>query len=252
MGKYLLGAAVAAAVVASGAAAWADQADDLIAKHVQARGGADQISAVKSVVMTGKVRPPGFDSDVTYVETVSRPENVRMELTLQGLTVVQAWDGRSGWQIQPFQGRKDPEKLSADDSKSLQEEADFDGPLVNWRAKGNQVQYLGMEDVDGAPAHAFRAKLKNGDEETIYLDPDAMMVIRVVAKQIIRGAEQQTVTDYGDYEKVNGVYFPFEIESGPRERPNVRQRITFDKITVNPTVDPATFAMPSGPAAAAR
>jgi hypothetical protein len=245
---------LALAAAAAAALAWAPcalaqsspsvSADELIAKHLQARGGADQVHAVKSVTMTGKLRPPGFDGDFQYAETITRPGNVRTDITLQGLTIVQAWDGQAGWQIQPFSGRKDAERLSSDDTKSLQEEADFEGALVDYKAKGNTVAYIGDEDVDGAPAHALRVKLKNGDEQTYYLDPDAMLVIRVVTKQILRGAEQQSVTDYGDYEKIDGVYFPLEIESGPKDQPNVRQRTTIDKLVVNAPVDAAIFAFP--------
>lgn len=222
--------------------------DDMIARHLQARGGADALRNIKSVVSAGKLRPAGFDADFQFVETIARPGNVRVETTLQGLTIVQAWDGQSGWQIQPFSGRKDAERLSSDDTKSLQEEADFEGALVDYRAKGNTVELMADEDVDGAPAHVIRVKLKNGDEQTYYLDPDAMLTIRVVTKQTLRGAEQQSLTDYGDYEKVDGVYFPLEQESGPKDQPNNRQRVTIDKITLNGAVDPAVFAMPQGTA----
>jgi outer membrane lipoprotein-sorting protein len=246
--KLALTAAAAAALAwtpcAPALASPAVSVDDLIARHLTARGGADKLHAITSVTMTGKMRPPGFDGDFQYAETISRPGNVRTEITLQGLTIVQAWDGRSGWQIQPFGGRKDPERLTSDDTKSLQEEADFDGALVDYKAKGNTVEYRGEEDVDGAPAYAIRVKLKNGDEQTYYLDPDAMMVIRVVTKQTLRGAEQQSITDYGDYEKVEGVYFPLEIESGPKDQPNVRQRVSIDKLVVNTQVDPSAFAFP--------
>lgn len=246
MNKLALAAATAA--LAWAPCAMAQTADDLIAKHIQARGGLEPIHAVKSVVMTGTFRPPGFDGDFQYVETITRPGNVRMETTLQGLTIVQAWDGQVGWQIQPFSGRKDAERLSGDDTKSLQEEADFESPLIDYKAKGASVEYMGEEDVDGAPAHAIRVRLKNGDEQTYYLDPDAMLVIRVVTKQTLRGAEQQSVTDYGDYEKIEGVYFPLEMESGPKNQPSVRQRITIDKLTVNAAVDPAIFALPAAAA----
>jgi outer membrane lipoprotein-sorting protein len=246
---------LALATAAAVALAWAPCAlaqsanvDEMIARHVAARGGAEPLKAVKSVTMTGKMRPPGFDADFQFQETIARPGNVRTDITLQGLTIVQAWDGQTGWQIQPFSGRKDAERLSSDDTKSLQEEADFEGALVDYKAKGNTVELMPDEDVDGAPAHVIRVKLKNGDEQTYYLDPDAMLTIRMVTKQTLRGAEQQSVTDYGDYEKFEGVYFPLEIENGPKDQPNVRQRVTIDKVTLNATVDPATFAMPQGTA----
>lgn len=249
MSKLAYAAAAAAAVLAWAPGALAQQSvDDMIAKHVQARGGADALRNIKSVVSTGKLRPSGFDADFQFVETIARPGNVRVETTLQGLTIVQAWDGQSGWQIQPFSGRKDAERLSSDDTKSLQEEADFEGALVDYKAKGNTVELMADEDVDGAPAHVIRVKLKNGDEQTYYLDPDAMLTIRVVTKQTLRGAEQQSLTDYGDYEKIEGVYFPLEQESGPKDQPNNRQRVTIEKVTLNGAVDPAVFAMPQGAA----
>lgn len=250
MSKLAYAAAAAAAALAWAPMALAQQSsvDDMIARHVQARGGAEALRNIKSVVSVGKLRPSGFDADFQFVETIARPGGVRSELTLQGLTIVQAWDGQTGWQIQPFSGRKDAERLSSDDTKSLQEEADFEGALVDYKAKGNTVQLMPDEDVDGAPAHVIRVKLKNGDEQTYYLDPDAMLVIRVVTKQTLRGAEQQSVTDYGDYEKIEGVYFPLEQESGPKDQPNNRQRTTIEKITLNGAVDPAVFVMPQGPA----
>ena len=223
--------------------------DDLIARHVQARGGAAALAAIHALKMSGVMRPSGFDVQMTYDETVARPGSVRIDATLQGLTVVQAYDGASGWQIQPFQGRKDPESVSNDDAKSLAEEADFDGPLVDYNAKGATVDNLGSVDIDGAPAYALRVSLKNGDQMTYYLDPDAFLTVRVVTRQILRGAEVFTQTDYGDYEAVNGVYFPMEIASGPKGS-TVQQRITYDTIVANPTIDARVFARPAAPAAA--
>ncbi len=238
-----------AAALAPGLA-FAQSADEMIAKHIAARGGLAAIQAIKTLKMTGKMRPGGFDVELAYDETVARPGSVRIDATLQGLTVVQAYDGTSGWQIQPFQGRKDPETLSADDTKNLQEEADFEGALVGAKAKGVTIENLGNIDVDGAPAWALRATLKNGDQLTYYLDPDAWLTVRLVTRQLLRGAETLTQTDYGDYEKVNGVYFPFEVASGPKGS-TVQQRVTFDKIVANAPVDPAAFERPKAAAAAA-
>jgi hypothetical protein len=198
--------------------------------------------------MTGKMRPGGFDSDLIYSELITRPNSVRIEATLQGLTVIQAYDGLHGWQVQPFQGRKDPEDLPADDAKSLQEEADFEDALINYKAKGSTVDDLGEVEVDGGPTHALRVNLKNGDQLTYYLDPDAFLTVRVITRQVVRGSEALTQTDYGDYEKVDGVYFPFEVTSGPKGT-TTPQRVTYDSITANVSVPASLFARPSAPAA---
>lgn len=253
LSKLAYAAAAAAAALAWAPLAFAQQSvDDMIARHLQARGGADALRNIKSVVSAGKLRPAGFDADFQFVETITRPGNVRVETTLQGLTIVQAWDGQSGWQIQPFSGRKDAERLSSDDTKSLQEEADFEGALVDYKAKGNTVQYLGQEDIDGAPALAIRVSLKNGDQQVYYLDPDAMLTIRIETTQVVRGAEQRSVADYGAYEKVAGVYFPYEVAAGPKTS-SQRQRISYDTVEANVPADASLFAQPGGaPAPAAK
>ena len=122
--------------------------------------------------------------------------------------------------------------------------ADFEGPLIDAKAKGATLEDLGSVDIDGAPTYAIRATLKNGDQMTYYLDPVAMLAVRVETRQLVRGAETLTDTDYGDYEKVDGVYFPFEIASGPKGATDL-QRITYDTIVANIPVDPTLFA-PSG------
>lgn len=246
--QRFLALAVLTALAPGMASAASQNVDDLIARHVAARGGMAALKAIKTLKLTGAMRPAGFDADLTYVETIARPGSVRIDATLQGLTVVQAYDGAGGWQIQPFQGRKDAEAVSTDDAKSLEEEADFEGGLIDYKAKGAKVESLGDIDVDGAPTHALRVTLKNGDQQTYYLDPDALLTVRIVTRQLVRGAEVLTQTDFGDYEKVDGVYFPFEVASGPKGE-TLQQKITYAKGEANLPVEAATFARPAGPAA---
>ncbi len=230
-------------LLSPGHARAADSVDDMIARYVAARGGAEALNAIKSLSITGTFRPPGFDSDMAYAETIARPGKARINITLQGLTIVQSYDGVAGWQVQPFGGRKDPETLSADDVKSLQEEADIEGGLVDYKAKGNTVAYQGLEDVDGAPAHAIRVGLKNGDTQTWYLDPDAWLPVRVTTRTVQRGAESVSETDYGDYEKVSGVWIAFEQESGAKGS-SQRQHLAYTKVEVNAAIDPNQFIQP--------
>ena len=250
--RWWTATATAAFVGLAGAAyaAPAMSVDEMIAKHVAARGGDAALKSIKSLSITGKFRPPGFDSDMAYDETIARPGSARINITLQGLTIIQSYDGINGWQVQPFGGRKDPETLSADDVKSLQEEADVEGPLVDHAAKGAVVTYLGLEDVDGAPTHALHVALKNGDSQTWYLDPDLWLAVRVATHTIQRGVETVNITDFGDYEKVAGVWFAFEQSSGTQGQ-SQRQQLTYDKIVVNGPIDPNIFVRPAVKPAAA-
>src|SRR2546430_5908593 len=202
--------------------------DELVAKNIEAKGGADALRALQSVRFNGKVIANEGQLEFAYAQTKKRPGEVRTEFTLKGMTAVQAYNGKEGWRISPFQGRKDPEKISADDAKPLIEDAEIDGPLINWKEKGSTVEYPGTEDVDGTMAHKLRVVRKNGDINYVYLDPDHFLEIRIITQRDKNGAKVETETDIGDYEKINGVYFPFSLEGGEKGSTD-KQKIIFDK-----------------------
>jgi hypothetical protein len=237
-------AAIGLQASAAASPAGTPTADDIIARQIAARGGLDKLKAIHSLKFEGKLLVNGGAFQLHAVQYQKRPGLTRTEATLQGLTVIQAYDGSSGWQIQPFQGRKDPEKLSADDTKDLIDQADIDGPLVDYKAKGDTVEYLGTEDVDGTAAYKLRVIEKSGDQLVYYIDADTLMTIRVATTRLLRGREDMTVTDYGDYEKVGGVYFPFETASGPPGAADSDlTKIEFDTGEADVAIDDAKFRM---------
>jgi hypothetical protein len=218
--------------------------DALVAKNIEAKGGIDALHAVRSLQLKGKMLVNQGQIELTYTQTKKRPGQVRAEATLQGMTLVQAYDGTQGWKISPFGGRKDPEKMSVDDAKSLVEDAEIEGPLVDWEAKGSTVEYLGPEDVDGTLAHKLKVVRKNGDVSYVYLDPDYFLEIRILTQRIEQGAQVEVETDLGDYEKVAGVFFPFSIEAGPKGATD-KQKIILEKAEANVPVDDAQFKFPT-------
>src|ERR1700704_6661295 len=220
--------------------------DELVAKNVDAKGGADALRALQSVRFTGKMLVNEGQIQLAYVETKKRPGEVRSEATLQGMTAIEAYNGEQGWRISPFGGRKDPEKMSADDTKSLMEDAEIEGPLVDWKAKGSTVEYLGTEDVDGTPAHKLKVMRKNGDVNFVYLDPDHFLEFRIVSQRTEQGAQIEVETDLGDYEKIGGVFIPFSIEAGDKGSQD-KQKVLLEKAEANVPVDDTLFKFPTTP-----
>ena len=218
--------------------------DALVAKNIEAKGGIDALRAVQSLRLKGKMLVNQGQIEFAYTQTKKRPGRVRAEATLQGMTLVQAYDGTEGWKISPFGGRKDAEKMSVDDAKSLVEDAEIDGLLVDWEAKGSTVEYLGPEDVDGTLAHKLKVVRKNGDVSYVYLDPDAYLEIRILTQRLEQGAQVEVETDLGDYEKVAGVFFPFSIDAGPKGSSD-KQKIILEKAEANVPVDDAEFKFPA-------
>jgi hypothetical protein len=221
----------------------AQSADELIAKNIQAKGGMEKIKAIQSIRMTGKFDGGGgFTASVGQVN--ARPNLLRETFTLQGMTAVQAYDGATAWQIQPFDGKKDPVLMGEDDLRDLLLDADLDGPLVDYKVKGSTVEYLGHDVVDGDDALRLKITLKNGDIIYDYLDPDTYMEIRKEIQQFIRGSVRDRVVGLGSYKPVAGVMFPFSISGGPKNNPDA-QTVTVQKMEANVTIDNADFALPA-------
>lgn len=218
-------------------------ADELVQKNIEARGGLDKIKALKSLRMSGKSVAGGFNATVGQENL--RPNLVRETFSIQGMTAVQAYDGSMGWAIQPFGGRKDPQLMGEDDLRDLLIDADFDGPLVDYKAKGNTVEFLGHDTLDGDDALRLKVTLKNGDIIYDYLDPDTYLEIRKETKEFIRGSMRENATELGSYKPVNGVMYPFSIASGPKNDPSSWQSVSIDKIEANVNLDNADFAVPA-------
>jgi len=223
----------------------AQTVDDVIAKNVQAVGGMDKLKGVDTLRESGKFQVDGFQAEV--VQLNKRPNRVRQEFIIQGMAQVQAYDGKGGWQVNPFSGRRDAELMSDDDSKDLQVAADIDGPLVDYKDKGHKAELVGHDSVEGTDCYKVKLTLKNGDVRYYYIDTDSYMLLKVETQTTVRGTIQENETYFGDYEKVNGIYYPFAMESGQKGDPN-RTKITVEKIEQNVPIDDSKFVVPAKPA----
>lgn len=234
--------ALLAALLLGTAAASAQTLDEIVARNLEARGGKEKLKAIQSARMTGTMTM-GQGMEAAMVIEFRRPKMVRQEFTLQGMTGVTAYDGKIGWQIMPFMGKKDPEPMSADDLKEMEDQADIEGDLVDWKEKGSKVELLGKEKVEGTDAWKLRVTLKGGTVKTEWLDADSFLEIREESKRKIQGNEMEFVTTLGDYKEVGGVMVPFSFQSKPKGGTG-SQSVTFKTVEFDVPIDAARFKMP--------
>ena len=239
MHKKLVLSLCAAALLAVSMSA--QTVDELIDKNIKAKGGADKLKALQSMKFTGKMKMGPMEAP--FIVMKKRPENFRLEFTVQGMTGIQAYDGATGWMVMPFMGKKDPEKMSEDMLKNMKDESDFDGPLVDYKAKGNTVEYIGKEDVQGSPAYKLKLTTKQGTESNLYIDADTYLLIKSESKRKIQGQEVESETLIGDYKDVGGLMMAHSMEMHAKGREG-GQSITIDKYEINPKIDAASFKMP--------
>jgi hypothetical protein len=237
--RLIVGIGLAALVAVPAAA---QTVDEIIAKNNDAKGGLAKQRAVQSVRMTGRMTVgPGIEAPI--VVEMKRPKRVRIDVAIQGMTITQAYDGASGWMLNPLTGRTDPEVLPAEAQRVMEEQADMDGPLVDYRAKGHTVELLGKEKAEGVDCYRIKVTLKNGDARTFFLDAESHLDVKVESRTMVRGTEQVGDTIVGNWKDVDGLLMPHSIDSGQPGAP-ARQKMTVDKIELNVPLDDARFAMP--------
>jgi hypothetical protein len=242
---------VTAALHAQTAAAPAPQsADEIVAKYVKTIGGMEKIDAIKSLKRTGRYTGGG-GYEIRIVEENKRPDLVRQETFLQGMVGITAWDGKTGWKIEPWGGKKDVEPLGEEELKQIIEDSDFDGPLVRYKEKGNTVELVGSEPVEGTDAFKLKVTLKNGDVRYYFMDADYFVPIKIETKRMIRGAERESEASIGDYKEVAGVYMPHSLETGAKGSPS-RSKVVYDRIEANVPLDDSLFHPPAPAAGAAK
>ena len=232
-------------LIVTAVSAASQTADEIVNKYIKTVGGLEKIEAVRSIRRTGKVIAGG-GFEIPIVEENKRPDLVRQDVTIQGLVGISAYDGKTGWKIQPWQGKKDAETMGEGELKAIIEDSDFDGPLVNYKAKGNKVEYVGMDEVEGTDAYKLKVTLANGETRYFYMDTDYYVPIKIETKRIVRGNEIEFETVLGDYKEVAGWYMPYSIEVGAKGS-QFKQKIAYDKIEANVPVDDSRFAMPKKP-----
>ncbi len=237
--KSIVACALFAAVAVPAAA---QTADEVIARSFAAQGGLEKIKAISSVRMTGQmVVGPGMEAPV--VIELKRPKSMRIDISIQGMTIVQAFDGTDAWMLNPLSGRSTAELLPSDMKKMAEEQADMDGPLMDYKAKGHTVELLGKEPAEGTECFKLRVTEKDGDVTVFYLDTETYLTVRQEARRTMGGVEVDNETIVGDWKDVGGMLFPHSIDSGQKGNPQ-RQKMTIGKIEINVPLDDARFKMP--------
>lgn len=231
-----------AVITLSAFSASAQSADEIVGRYIKAAGGLDKIQQVRTLRRSGKyVGGGGFEAVI--LQENKRDASVREEFSLQGMTAINAYDGKTGWKIEPWNGKKDPEALGEEEMKSIVEDADFDGPLVEYKRKGNKIEFIGMDKFEGTDTYKLKVTKPNGDTYVYHLDTDYYMPIKIDTKRIIRGAERDYETALADYKLVNGWYIAYSLEINAKGSSG-KAKYVYEKIEANVPLDDSRFAMP--------
>ncbi|MDN3658793.1 hypothetical protein QWZ08_24330 [Ferruginibacter paludis] len=231
MKKIKLGLLTIAAVV-SAQTIHAQTIDEIVNKYVDALGGKEKLSSLKSVRMEGALNVSG--TDVALVITKLNMAGQRNDIVAMGMSGYQVYTPAAGWTYMPFMGQSSPEAMKDEEVKTGSGMLDLQGALFNYKEKGNQLELQGKETVENTDCYKIKATLKSGRVITYFIDSKTYFIVKSVAVQNIPG-EEEVVNTYANYKvNENGYIFPFTNTIA-------RGEITFSKIETNVAVDEKMF-----------
>jgi len=225
----------------------AQTADEIVSKYLAARGGAERIKSVKSERVTGTISF-GPDADGPFFIERKRPLKMHMEITLNGQTLIRVYDGKSaGWIYNPFIPSPSVQPMSETDLRNIFDEVDFDGPFVDYKEKGNQIELVDKAEVLGKPAYKVRLTNKLGDLSFFYFDASTALLLKWEGDRKVGEKNIPWESFFHEFREVDGLKYPFLIESDAPGTDQT-QRITASKIEVNIPIDETHFGKPNLPA----
>jgi hypothetical protein len=215
----------------------AQSVDDVVAKAIQARGGIERIKHEQTQRLTGRISLPA-GSGPLLVE-MKRPGMMREEVTLNGKSQIRTTDGTVGWGVGTLREASTPQQVDDQELHNLAASADFEGPLVDYKEKGNRIELAGKEKVGKRMAYKLVISMKNGENRIDFIDSRTYLELKWQG----RVSDNVFESYFRDYRRVKGLMYAFEIDSGMLGQP-ANQKIVIEKVDVNPPLDDARFQKP--------
>jgi hypothetical protein len=241
-------------------------AADIVSKNVAARGGLDAWRAVHTLSWSGKIdaggnnqrslkvpgmpappppKEPAAQVQLPFVLEMMRSRKSRLEIEFGGQTAVQVYDGAQGWKLRPFLNRHEVEPFTQAELDAAGTQADLDGALVDYAAKGTQVEVEGVEQIEGHETYKLRLTLKNKHVVHEWIDAQSFLDVKVEGEpRRLDGKPHPVAIFLRDYRTVDGLRIPHLIETVVQGVQRT-EKIQIDKVVVNPRLPESRFARPT-------
>ena len=232
--------ALAGAIAVLAPSLHAQTVDEIIAKNIAAKGGAEKWHSLQTMKLTGTFASQGMEMPVTIV--AKRPNLMRQDMTIRDEHIVQAFDGTTAWMINPMMGSAGPREISGPQADLVKDQADFDGVLMDYKTKGYQVELVPPESPDDKSFYHLRVTKKNGQVQDFYLDAETGLDARSTTTLEQNGQQATVTSELSDYRDVDGIMVPFSMKQSLNGQ--TIGQLTVEKVEFNVPVDDSVFAPP--------
>jgi hypothetical protein len=234
--KLLRNSLLAATLLLCGTISFAQTADEIINKHVDALGGKDKIKGITSLYMETSSQIMGNEAPGTL--TILNGKGMKSETEFNGSKMIQCVTDKSGWATNPMSGNT-PEVMPDEQFKASKAQLQIGGELYDYATKGTKVE------LQGKDGNLFKLKVtaKDSSESTYYIDPSTYLISKMTKSGVVMGQQVEVVSSFSDYKKTDyGFTIPYttQIDLGSM----FSLTSTVKKVEINKPVDPKIFEMP--------
>jgi hypothetical protein len=227
-------------------------AEQIVERHVAARGGAEAWGRVQTMVWIGHIESSHAPAGGMYFTLgQKRPNKTRFELRSPSQQGVRMFDGTHGWKLRTAgNGKPELQAYGAEELRFAQDAQGIDGWLIDHRAKGIAVVLEGLEPVEGRPAYRLRLTLPSGSMHRVWIDAETFLDIQFDRQSRNLAGQLGTVlVRQRDFREIEGLKLPFLIESAgaDAESGKASDRMVLDRVIVNAALEDRLFAKPATP-----
>jgi outer membrane lipoprotein-sorting protein len=219
----------------------AQNVDEIVSKNILARGGIDRIKSIETQRITGEISF-GANSENPFMVEMKKPGRMRDEIIFNGKKIIRTTTGANGWVLNPLAGDT-VRPMTSDELKNTAGSADIEGPLVDYKEKGNKITLEGKEKIDSVDCYKLVIAMKNGDVREDYIDCNSFLEKKWVGNIYSNGKPVKVETYFRDYKKVDGLMFAFRLDTDTPGT-NSMQQIIIKKVEVNIPLDDSLFGKP--------
>ena len=214
---------------------------DQILKNYYEVNGIEKMKDINTITIKGKSVAMGQEFPFTMYK--KRPAGFRLEVPIQGTTMLQIFNGEKGWMVMPWTGTTEPKEMTEEQLKGFKKEADLEGPLYKYKEKGSTLELVGKEDMEGSEVYNLKLTDKDGDVTNYYIDADNFVILKTKSKTTMRGQEVESETFFSDYQEQDGFVTARSIEMKNNGQTGQSMQIT--EIKYNEPVDDKLFQKPA-------
>jgi len=218
----------------------------ILERSAAARGGLERWRKVRTMAWSGHVeRTDGSGQGIPFFFYQKRPNLTRFEIVADKEKAVRVFDGEQGWKLRPTAGgRPEVQPYTDEEGRAARDALVIDGPVLDSKAKGVDVELEGLDEVEGRKAFRLRARLPSGTTERVWIDAETFLEIKYERPVRDAAGGARAVAVYlRNYKTFDGLQIPFTIETGVPGGGPV-DRLVIDRIAVDVPLPDGMFARP--------